>query len=139
MDVRARNGLLISAVLVAATAVSNVITTGVATAATDEAQVRAVLEAMNGLYNASDFNAFASHVCADMLRANDFQTGWYASRRADGATQITINSVAVSGNGAVANVRFQAAKHADARTFDVEFLREGAAWKACRYHPTRSV
>ena len=68
-----------------------------------------------------------------MLRAADFEAGWYARRKSDGPTQITINSVEVTGVDAVANVRFQAANHAEAKTRDVEFLRQGADWKACRY------
>jgi hypothetical protein len=108
-------------------------TAGPATAATDEDQVRAVLDGMNGSYNRSDFTGFASHLCADMLKAADFEAGWYASRKSDGPTQITINSVDVTGTDAVANVRFQAANHSDTKVVDVEFLREGAEWKACRY------
>jgi hypothetical protein len=88
---------------------------------------------MNGSYNRSDFTGFASHLCADMLKAADFEAGWYASRKSDGPTQITINSVDVTGTDAVANVRFQAANHSDTKVVDVEFLREGAEWKACRY------
>jgi hypothetical protein len=109
---------------------------GYAQAATDEDQVRAVLDGMNGSYNRTDFSAFASHLCPDMLKAADFKAGWYASRKADGPTQITVNSVRVTGvpsPQAVANVRFQAANHADAKTLDVEFVRQGAEWKACRY------
>jgi hypothetical protein len=105
-------------------------------AATDEDQVRAVLNGMNGSYNRTEFTAFASHLCADLLKAAGFEAGWYASRKSDGPTQITINSVEVTGGPhpqAVANVRFQAANHADAKTLDVEFLRQGADWKACRY------
>ena len=107
-----------------------------AQAATDEDQVRAVLDGMNGSYNRSDFGAFASHLCADMLKPAGFEAGWYASRNTDGPTQITINSIQVTGGAhpeAVANVRFQAANRPDATTLDVEFLREGADWKACRY------
>jgi hypothetical protein len=102
-------------------------------AATDEDQVRAVLNGMNGSYNSSDYKGFASHLCADMLKAAGFEAGWYASRKSDGPTQIIINSVEVAGVDAVANVRFEAANHADTKTLDVEFLREGAEWKACRY------
>ena len=108
-----------------------------AQAATDEDQVRAVLNGMNGSYNRSDFVEFASHLCADMLKAAGFEAGWYASRKSDGPTQITINSVEVTGvphPPAVANVRFQAANHSEAKTLDVEFLRDGAEWKACRYN-----
>jgi hypothetical protein len=107
-----------------------------APAATDEDQVREVLNGMNGSYNRSDFEDFASHLCADMLKAADFEAGWYASRKSDGPTQITVNSVEVTGvlhPQAVANVRFLAANHSEAKTLDVEFLREGAEWKACRY------
>jgi hypothetical protein len=107
-----------------------------APAASDEDQVRDVLNGMNGSYNRSDFEDFASHLCAGMLKAADFEAGWYASRKSDGPTQITVNSVEVTGvphPQAVANVRFQAANHSEARTLDVEFLREGAEWKACRY------
>ena len=106
-------------------------------AATDEDQVRAVLNGMNGSYNSSDFKGFASHLCADMLKAAGLEAGWYASRKSDGPTQITINSVEVATvrdiRRAVANVRFEAANHADTKTLDVELLREGAEWKACRY------
>jgi hypothetical protein len=45
----------------------------------------------------------------------------------------------VTGYDAIANVRFAAANHEDARTLDVDFLREGAEWKACRYHAVRSA
>jgi hypothetical protein len=113
-----------------------VLSSAPAQAATDEDQVRGVLNGMNGLYNRSDFKEFAAHLCADMTKAAGFEAGWYASRKSDGPTQITINSVEVTGGPhpqAVANVRFQAANRADAKTLDVEFLREGAEWKACHY------
>ncbi|HET6735499.1 hypothetical protein [Mycobacterium sp.] len=50
-------------------------------ATSDEDRVRAVLNGMNGSYNRSDFAAFASHVCPDMLRADQFEAGWYHSPR----------------------------------------------------------
>jgi hypothetical protein len=113
-----------------------------AQAATDEYQVRAALDEMDGSYNRTDFTAFASHLCPDLLKAADFEAGWYASRKADGPTQITINSVQVNRGlhpHAVANVRFQAANHADPKILDVEFLRQGAEWKACRYDVGRYI
>jgi hypothetical protein len=143
----ARNGLFIAggalAAALAIVAALMVLTTRPAPAATDEDQVRAVLEGMNGSYNRSDFDAFASHVCADMLRADAYEAGWYQSRQSDGPTQITVNSVDVTGDGdssrAVANVRFVAANHADPKTLDIDFLRDGAEWKACRYAAGLSV
>jgi len=114
-------------------------TAGAASAATDEDQVRAVLNVMNGSYNRTDFTGFAAHLCADMLKPPGFEAGWYASRKSDGPTQITINSVQVTGPGAVANVRFQAANRTDPKTFDVEFQRVGADWKACRYEPGQYI
>jgi hypothetical protein len=116
-----------------------VVTTRPAPTATDEDQVRRVLEGMNGSYNRSDFEAFASHVCADMLRAGGYEAGWHQSRESDGPTQITVNSIDVTGDNAVANVRFVAANHSDARTLDVDFLREGDQWKACRYAAGQSL
>ena len=110
-----------------------------ASAATDEEQVRAALIGMNGSYNSSDFTGFASHLCTELLRAAGFEAGWYASRKSDGPTQITINSVDVTGADAVANVRFEAAHRADSKILDVEFLREGAEWKACRYDTGRYI
>jgi hypothetical protein len=110
-----------------------------AQAATDEDQVRAILNGMNGSYNRSDFTGFAAHLCDDMLKGADFKAGWYASRKSDGPTEITINSVQVKGPDAVANVRFQAANHADAKILDVEFRRDGADWKACRYNVGRYI
>jgi hypothetical protein len=107
-----------------------------AKASTDEEQVRAVLAGMNASYNGSDFDGFASHICADMRQADGFEAGWYQSREADGPTSITVMSVAVAGNPpsqAIANVRFAAANHTDPKTLDVDFVREGAEWKACRY------
>lgn len=139
----ARNGLFI---LGGAVAVALAMVTALmlvmgrpAPAATDEDQVRAALEGMNGSYNRSDFDGFASHVCAEMLRADAYKAGWYQSRSSDGPTEITINSVDVKGEDAVANVRFVAANHADAKTLDIDFLREGAQWKACRYQTGQSV
>jgi hypothetical protein len=120
----------------ATVAVVSMATAGTASAATDEDRVRAVLDGMNVSYNRSDFTEFASHLCTDMLRKAGFEAGWYASRKSDGPTQITVNSVEVTGvphPRAVANVRFQAANRAEAKTLDVEFLRDGAEWKACRY------
>jgi hypothetical protein len=35
--------------------------------------------------------------------------------------------------------RFVAAYHSDAKTLDVEFLREAGEWKACRYDAGQSV
>lgn len=139
----ARNGLLIAGIAMIAAVVAACATTLVGMArpavAADQDQVRAVLSTMNNSYNSSDFTAFASHVCAAMLRANNFQAGWYENREVDGTTQITVNSVDVTGDDAVANVRFVAANHEDAKTFDIDFLREGAEWKACRYHTTRTT
>ncbi len=120
----------------ATVAVVSMATAATASATTDEDQVREVLSGMNGSYNRSDFTEFASHLCADMLKATGFEAGWYASRKSDGPTQITINSVEVTDvphAQAVANVRFQAANHSEAKTLDVEFRRDGAEWKACRY------
>jgi hypothetical protein len=124
--------LMIAALLIAVGARS-------APAASDEDRVRAVLNGMNGSYNRSDFAGFASHVCPDMLQADQFEAGWYHSRKADGPTQITVNSVDVAGDAAVANVRFVAANREDAKTLDVDFLREDAEWKACRYRVSRSL
>jgi hypothetical protein len=142
----ARKGLFIAGgVLAAALAIVAalmVVTTRPAPTATDEDQVRRVLDGMNGAYNRSDFEAFASHVCADMLRAGGYEAGWYQSRKSDGPTQITVNSVDVTGDPhpqAVANVRFSAANHSDAKTLDVDFLREDDQWKACRYATGQSV
>jgi hypothetical protein len=139
----ARKGLFIAGGALAAAlmivAALMVITTRPAPAATDEDQVRAVLERMNGSYNRSDFDAFASHMCTDMLRADAYEAGWYQSRQSDGPTQITVNSVDVTGDDAVANVRFVAANHTDAKTLDIDFLRDGAEWKACRYQTGQSV
>nr|WP_228768915.1 transcriptional regulator [Mycolicibacterium malmesburyense] len=113
-----------------------------AAAVSDEAQVRAVLDGMNGSYNREDFASFAAHVCAPMRRAAGFEAEWYASRKADGPTRIKVNSVTVAGEPAVtavATVRFAAANQPSAKTFDIDFLREGNHWKACQYHPTRSI
>ncbi len=144
MALGARSGLLVAGGALAAAASTIVsvvltVTTAPAPAVRDADQVRAVLDGMNGSYNRSDFAAFASHVCADMLRANGYEAGWYQSRKFDGPTQITINSVDVTGDDAVANVRFVAANHEAAKTLDIDFLREGPEWKACRYHATRSL
>jgi hypothetical protein len=139
----ARKGLFIAggalAAALAIVAALMVVTTRPAPTATDEDQVLRVLEGMNGSYNRSDFEAFASHVCADMLRAGGYEAGWYQSRKSDGPTQITVNSIDVTGDDAVANVRFVAANHSDAKTLDVDFLREGDQWKACRYAAGQSV
>jgi hypothetical protein len=139
----ARKGLFIVggalAVALAMVAALMLLTTRPAPAATDADQVRAVLVGMNRSYNRSDFEAFASHVCADMLRAEAYEAGWYQSRQSDGPTEITVNSIDVMGDNAVANVRFVAANHVDAKTLDIDFLREGAEWKACRYQTGQSV
>jgi hypothetical protein len=143
MPINTRRGLLaaggaVAAVTATVVAALTVVMTRAPTA-TDEDEVRAVLNGMNGSYNRSDFEAFASHVCADMLRGSGYEAGWHQSRESDGPTQITVNSVDVKGDDAVASVRFVAANHDDAKTLDIDFLREGAEWKACRYHPTRSL
>jgi hypothetical protein len=143
MGRNARKGLFIVggalAAALAIVAALMVVTTRPAPTATDRDKVRRVLEGMNGSYNRSDFEGFASHVCADMLRAGGYEAGWYQSRKSDGPTQITVNSVDVTGNDAIANVRFVAANHSDAKTLDVDFLREGDQWKACRYAAGQSV
>jgi hypothetical protein len=145
MPINASPGLLVAGVVAAAlpiAAVLIVLSPGSTSTSTAEDQVRAVLNGMNGSYNRSDFAAFASHVCEDMLRADGYKAGWYKSRESDGPTHITVNSVDVTGGPhpqAVANVRFVAANHNDAKTLDIDFLREGADWKACRYHAGRSV
>jgi hypothetical protein len=92
---------------------------------------------MNGSYNREDFTAFAANLCADMRSAAGFKQGWYASRRADGPTRITVNSVRVRGDDAVANVRFEAEKHDE--TLDVDLIRDATGWKACRYSSGQTV
>lgn len=103
----------------------------------DEDAVRAVLQGMNDSYNRSDFGGFAAHLCADMLISPAYAAGWYQSRSADGPTRITVNTVSVRGDQALANVRFSATEHD--KTLDIEFLREGPEWKACRYETGRAV
>jgi hypothetical protein len=120
-------------------AVVSVAMAGSAYAVTDADRVRAVLGMMNSSYNRSDFDAFASHLCGDILRVRGFEAGWHESREADGSTQIAVNSVYVTGDNAVANVRFDAANREEAKTLDVDFVREGADWKACRYHTGQTV
>ncbi|KUI12917.1 hypothetical protein AU193_03990 [Mycobacterium sp. GA-1285] len=113
-----------------------------AAAASDEEQVRAVLDGMNGSYNRVDFASFATHVCASMRGAAGFEAEWYAGRQADGPTRISIHSVTIAGkppSSAVATVRFAATNQPSTKTFDIDFVREGGEWKACQYHPTRSV
>jgi hypothetical protein len=139
----ARNGLLVAGgIAVAALAIAALLIAAGARSApatSDEDRVRAVLNDMNGSYNRSDFAGFASHLCPAMLRADQFEAGWYDSRESDGPTQITVNSVDVTGDDAVASVRFVAANREDAKTLDVDFLREGTEWKACRYRVPRSL
>ncbi|KUI02735.1 hypothetical protein AU190_23390 [Mycolicibacterium acapulense] len=126
----------------ALSAVVSSVLAGPASAASDEDQVRAVLAGMNGSYNRADFDSFAAYVCAPMRGAAGFEDGWYASRKADGPTRISVSSVTVAGEpaaSAVATVRFAAANQPSAKTFDIDFRREGGEWKACRYHPARSI
>ena len=128
-------GALVTTGLLAASTV-----TPTAVAATDEDQVVAVLNGMNVSYNRTDFTGFAAFLCADMRQAQGFEAGWYASRRSDGPTRITVNSVSVHGDPpseAVANVRFEAEDHD--KTLDVDLVRENAGWKACRYHSGQTV
>ncbi|MGE2689187.1 transcriptional regulator [Mycolicibacterium pulveris] len=113
---------------------------GPAAAATDQEQVRAVLDGMNDSYNRFDFDAFTTYVCAAMRTEDGFEPGWYSSRRIDGPTHITVGSVSVAGDpptSAIATVRFEAAHHTE--TLAVEFVREGAQWKACRYHAVETI
>jgi hypothetical protein len=119
-----------------------VLSSAPAHAATEEDQVRAVLDGMNASYNIADYNGFASHLCADMTRVDGFEAGWHQSRETDGPTRITVISVDVAGNPpsqAIANVRFAAANHADAKILEVAFVRESAEWKACRYDEGRTA
>jgi hypothetical protein len=130
----------VAAVAIVAGAVA--VSTGTAHAASDEDQIRAVLNGMNAAYNGSNFADFASHVCDDMLQTAGFAADWYASRKTDGTTRITVNSVTVHGeppDQALANVRFDAANHGDAKTLDIELVRDGGEWKACRYDAGRTV
>jgi hypothetical protein len=132
--------LLMIGRVAAATAIvtaASVMTSSPARTASDEEQVRAVLDTMNSSYNDTDFGAFASHLCADLLKAPDYEAGWRDSRESDGPTQIAVNSVHIRGDDAVANVRFVAAEHD--RTLDIEFLREDSEWKACRFHAGQTV
>jgi hypothetical protein len=104
--------------------------------------VRAVLDGMNASYNSADYDGFASHLCVDMKRADGFEAGWHQSRQTDGPTRITVIAVNVAGDPpsqAVASVRFAAANHPDAKVLQVDFVRESAEWKACRYGEGRTV
>lgn len=101
-----------------------------------------MLDKMNSSYNDANFGAFASYLCADLLQVPGYEAGWHDSRESDGPTQIAVNSVHVRGDPpflAVANVRFDAANRPDAKTLDVDFLRDAGDWKACRYHAGQSV
>ncbi len=126
----------------AALAMASVAAAGPASAATEEDQIRAVLDGMNTSYNRADFVSFASHVCSGMKKADGFEEGWRASRQTDGPTDITVYSVSVTGtppSRAVADVKFAAANRSDAKVMEVDFVREGAQWKACAYAQGRSV
>jgi hypothetical protein len=138
MSTRARAGGVAIAALTVVAPLSAIASVP-AGADSPEIQVRAVLDGMNGSYNRRDFDGFAAHICAGMLRAAGFREGWYESRKLDGPTRITINSIRISGDGAVANVRFEAANHDDPKTLDIDFLREGAEWKAYRYRTGRHI
>lgn len=105
----------------------------------DEDQVRAVLDGMNAAYNRADFDGFASHLCPTMPKGELFESGWQQSRAADGPTRITVSSVDVSGDDAVAVVRFEAANRTDTKTLEIDFERVDAEWKACRYDPAVAV
>ncbi|MFV1365908.1 MULTISPECIES: Rv0361 family membrane protein [Mycolicibacterium] len=132
--------LRVVAALTALAVLGAATTAGPARAATDQEQIRAVLEEMNDSYNRFDFDGFAEYVCAAMRLADGYEAGWYSSRRVDGPTRITVGSIAVTGepaSSAVANVRFEAAHHTE--TLAVDFVREDARWKACRYHPVRTI
>jgi|GEM_PF-4898415 len=111
----------------------------VAAPAPDEDAVRTVLNRMNTSYNGMDFGGFAANLCPDMLQSAGFAANWYASRKTDGPTKITVNSVSVRGDRAVANVRFEAANRDDPKTLDIDLIRNGGEWKACRYNPGRAV
>lgn len=118
----------------------SVVLSPAARAAPDEEQVRDVLAGMNAAYNGTDFTEFASHLCPTMLQNAGFAANWYASRKTDGPTRIVVNSVRVAGNVALANVRFEAANQKDAKTLDIDLVRDdGSEWKACRYITGRSV
>jgi hypothetical protein len=97
----------------------------------DEEQIRAVLTGMEDSYNRSDYAGFASHLCADMRADADFELGWHERRADDGRVDITVNSVDVTGDDAVANVEFAAANHDEPKTLDMDFLRQETEWKAC--------
>jgi hypothetical protein len=132
-------GVKVAAAVLATATGLGLLATAPSSPASDEDQVRAVLYGMNGSYNRTDFDAFASHLCAGMLQAEGFKAGWYKSREVDGPTRITVNSVNVKGNNAVANVRFEAAHHEHTKTLDLDFVRESSEWKACRYHVGQTV
>lgn len=110
-----------------------------ADSASDEAHIRSVLDAMNTSYNRSDFDGFAAHLCRLMLNSPGIEEDWRASRSADGPTRITVSSVRLAGERAVATVRFEAVNHEDAEILVIDFVREAAQWKACRYRVPRSV
>jgi hypothetical protein len=129
---------VVGAALAVITALS-LATSAPSRADSSENQVRAVLDGMNGSYNRKDFAGFASHLCASMMQTAGFAANWYASRGSDGPTRITVNSVDVNGDDAVANVRFDAANHEDSKTLDIEFVREGVDWKACQYRAGQTV
>jgi len=134
-----RNFTRAGGVALALAAVVSVSAPAPALADADEDQVRAVLSGMNGSYNKTDFGGFAAHLCAELLHSAGFAANWFKSRSSDGPTRITVNSVRVIGDDAIANVRFEAANRKDTKTLDVEFLREGAEWKACRYRSGQTV
>ncbi len=71
----------------------------------------------------------------------DQRPSWAPHRRCGSRCAADRRSVDCLYHGidAGANVRFVAANHEDAETLDIDFLREGAEWKACRYHAARSV
>jgi hypothetical protein len=135
MRINTRTGAVAVAIVTGLT----VVTSAPARSDSNESQVRAVLDGMNGSYNRTDFEEFASHLCADMLRTEGFKAGWYESRRIDGPTRITVNSVEMVGDDAVASVRFEAANRQNPETLDIDFVREGAEWKACRYRTRQTV
>lgn len=109
--------------------------------ASDEDQIRALMQREQSAFNALDYNAYLQTLCAEFGPQQESQATWASKNKASmdayGPIEFRVSNVKVSGDAATADVSTKGQKEPESRrtTESARFVPESGAWKDCSPAP----
>lgn len=98
----------------------------------DEERIRQFFASAQNAWNNSDFDAFADLTCDKDRQGEDFTESNFRDARVDeGRVEITVKSVEVSGDTAIASVEEKYETEDEPDSVEHDLVREGGEWKVC--------